>query len=80
MAKKFEITPKQLSEITMNAIETATTKKEREMAQTEIKIIVPKFSGRDDERFDKYLFQLQLWHETSTVNEKKQKCTIANGM
>ena len=83
MAKKLEITL-ELGDIIRNPTEATTTKKEGEMAQTEIKVIIFKFSRR------KWWFKvlwipisigIMTWElETTSVSDKSKSTTIVSGL
>jgi hypothetical protein len=74
----IEFTEEQLNKLMRTAIESAM--KEKENGKTNNKITIPKFSGKENEKFEDYLFQLEIWMETTNGNDKSKSAMIISGL
>lgn len=74
----INITEDQLNNMIKSAIESAT--KEKDHGKMDSKIPVPKFSGKESENFEDYLFQLEIWIETSTGSDKNKSAMLISGL
>src|SRR5678815_4596289 len=60
-------------------IEKAVEKRETQI-RAEYRNIIPKFGGRKEEKVEDYLFQLEIWMETTPGNKKNKNAMIISGL
>jgi hypothetical protein len=75
---KIELTEDQLNKLMKTAIESAMKEKEKEKPNN--KIMIPKFSGKENEKFEDYLFQVEIWIEATDGSDKNKSAMIISGL